>query len=145
MQHWPEAETLNRELMTAKTENLGPTHRSTLTTLSNLSWALSNQGPAHWAEAEALAKQLMEISIDVFGEQDVDTLVSEANLATIWYRQGRVVMSAQLHVRALEGKMRFGEEGGRDIRDSEAWVEFLRGREEEGALRGVRFARDLGL
>lgn len=134
--HWRDAEDLNKQIIQRKTTQLGAMDQKTLTSGSNLSWALWIQGPSRWAEAEKIAEQVMLDSILTLGEEHIDTLVSFVNLATIWYHQSRVAESARLHIKTLEEKKRLFGEGSRDFRESKNWVGFLRSIEEGGALKG---------
>jgi tetratricopeptide (TPR) repeat protein len=97
---YDEAERLQKRVLHINESMLGPEHPDTLTSMSNLAVAYSNQGRV--AEAEELEERVLEARRRVLWEEHPGTLSSMNNLAVTYSNQGRVAEAEELHKKVLE-------------------------------------------
>ncbi|KAF6834014.1 Kinesin light chain 5 [Colletotrichum musicola] len=93
------AEVILQQVVSTRAEILGQEHPSTLTSMTNLSSAISRQG--RLKEAEELDVRVMETRNRVLGEEHPDTLTSMANLASTFSNQGRWKEAEKLQSQAM--------------------------------------------
>ena len=67
---------MDREVLEAQRDVLGPRHPDTLSTMHNLAITLKDQG--RHADAEAMEREVLEARRDVLGPRHPDTLTTRA-------------------------------------------------------------------
>ncbi|KAM0554742.1 hypothetical protein ACHAPJ_006814 [Fusarium lateritium] len=106
---YAEAEKLQQEATSIRTELLGEEHKETLVILSDLASTLWRQGRLD--EAEALETRIMETWKRTRGEEHHQTLDAMSNLAVTISQQGRSEEAEELERHVLEVRKRvLGEE-----------------------------------
>ncbi|KAF2180627.1 TPR-like protein, partial [Zopfia rhizophila CBS 207.26] len=104
---YTEAEEQLVQVMEIRKDALGKEHPDTLTSLSNLAWALRNQGKQK--EAEAMDRRALERRERVLGNEHPGTLTSLSNLALVLRNQGKYEEAGVMSRRALEGRKKMLE------------------------------------
>lgn len=89
------AEWAYRKVFTRREKVLGREHSWTITSMSNLAGALSNQGK--YAEAEKVHRDTLALSEKVFGKEALETLTIISNLALALGDQGKYTEAEHMH------------------------------------------------
>ena len=101
---YAEAARLLRRILDTLTQNLGPEHRETLNSASNLAAALSHLGKC--AEAAVLLRTTLAVWTRTVGPDDEGTLVTEGLLASALLRLGENAEAEALDRVTLEKERR---------------------------------------
>ena len=103
-QRYPEAETLLRGVVAARTRQLGRDHPTTLVAMGNLAWVVERNDDR--TEAEALHNQVVEGARRVFGPEHPQTLKTLNNLGAFYSRCGDFAKAAAVQRQVLEIRRR---------------------------------------
>ena len=79
LDHFAEAEKLDREILDIRRRVLGPQHPDTLNSMNNLAGVLTNEG--HYVEAEKLNRETLDTRRRVLGSEHPETLGLMSDLA----------------------------------------------------------------
>jgi eukaryotic-like serine/threonine-protein kinase len=98
------AQVLEQKAVDIRRRVLGPENPETLNAMSDLAYALLEQG--HLNEAETLQRQSLDAQMKVLGPENPDTLKSISNLGRILWSKHRVAEAESLDRQALETRRR---------------------------------------
>ncbi|KAF2630919.1 kinesin light chain 1 [Macroventuria anomochaeta] len=85
---------MHQQVLSVRKKVLGPEHPDTLTSMSNLALALSNQGK--YAEAEEMDSETLRLSKKVSGDEHPHTLASMNNVAAALSGQGKYAEAEEM-------------------------------------------------
>jgi hypothetical protein len=102
--HWKKAATIERRMLSLRTEMLGDDHPETLVVLANVAMVYYNQW--QWTEAEYLQTKILDICTRTCGPEHPDTLYSMSALASTYLQQERFEDAEALELRVLEARTR---------------------------------------
>jgi len=101
---YPRAQSLFERSAAIRTRVLGPEHRETLASISNLAATLADEG--HYAQAEKLDRETLDLKRRVLGLQHPDTLTTMNNLARNLRQEGRYSEAEKLDTETLNLRRR---------------------------------------